>query len=267
MLTKPILYQSKAYVGTMTTTLPAMVIQYIGSGASGLVAVDAATGDIAFTHGALSSEAADTTLGLPTANGTIDVSDASANTFAKVLANINSSANWRAYLVGVKGSDLSTNTLTTISATQAKVAAGLALGHDEAVGYLAGGMCLSRQAYTSVNAGTKLGDVLNTGYLWQLNYFTITTTYASGTSVIKVWEINDTDGTETLRFSIGGAATTAPKVVKFGLDYNMPISCVSPGNRLLVEVNNSAAKVYTAVGTGTNTDGQIIAGQAIYYGI
>src|SRR5512147_2393037 len=68
-----------------------LYVKYVGASQTGTatVAVDAATGDIAFVV----NGAADTTIGCPTATGTIDVSNAACDTMGEVLDVINKTAN------------------------------------------------------------------------------------------------------------------------------------------------------------------------------
>ena len=91
----------------------AIEILYVGASASGTVEVEAG-GDILFKHGVLASEAADTSIKLPNttsgAAGTIDVSDATADTLGEVVDGINQSANWKARIVAGLRTDISTDT-------------------------------------------------------------------------------------------------------------------------------------------------------------
>lgn len=68
-------------------------IRYTGPQASWTVQV-AANGDITLRHGVAAAEIADVSVGLPTLNGIIDVSDATALTFHLVKVHLNASANW-----------------------------------------------------------------------------------------------------------------------------------------------------------------------------
>lgn len=106
-------------------------IKYVGATQTGTatVAVDAATGDLAFVV----NGGADTTIGCPTATGTIDTSDAACDTMGEVLDVINKTTNWRAVLGGMIRSDSSNNTLITRSAAVASGPEGLALLKDTAV--------------------------------------------------------------------------------------------------------------------------------------
>jgi hypothetical protein len=74
-------------------TCIAMILRYIGA-TDGKYAVET-NGDITLEE----NSAADTTVGLPTLDGTIDMSDAGTATLHIVVTNINESANWEAVLV------------------------------------------------------------------------------------------------------------------------------------------------------------------------
>lgn len=102
---------------SVTDEVRAMRIKYIGSvapGAAGPTLEINAGGDLIFT---LDGTAADTTIGLPTLDGTIDVSDATANTWGEVVDNINASANWQAVAVDVLPSNVSTDALLLTAET------------------------------------------------------------------------------------------------------------------------------------------------------
>ena len=111
-------------------------VKYIGSNATtSTVAVDAATGDLAFVV----AGAADPTINPVTGGaglcgntaGTIDVSDADCNTFGTVIDMINGSPNWIAWPGAVLRGDTSNNALNTLAATAAQN--GLALLKDTIV--------------------------------------------------------------------------------------------------------------------------------------
>lgn len=118
----------------------ALLVQYVGTSQSGTVEVNA-TGDILFKHGAVGSEAADTTVGLPTLDGTIDVQDASALLIGQVVDNINASANWVAVMVdSIRGDDTTAKGATTIGfldegPNQAKIKGGLPVYWDTSLAW------------------------------------------------------------------------------------------------------------------------------------
>jgi hypothetical protein len=109
---------TRGYRSGTTDSDAAIEIKYIGTSASATVTV-ASGGDITLKHGAAASEAADTTIKLPTGGsaGVIDVSDTDANTFAEVVDHINASPNWRARLVTALRTDSSNDTLLAMNET------------------------------------------------------------------------------------------------------------------------------------------------------
>lgn len=106
---------------TAVSTDVGIQIVYTGPEASATVEV-AAGGDMTLKIGALSSEAADTTIGSPNLDGVFDLSTpaAAVNTYGELIDLININPYWKARLVGVLRSDLTNNTLITLSATQCK---------------------------------------------------------------------------------------------------------------------------------------------------
>jgi hypothetical protein len=110
---------------------PVIWIKYIGATATANVEVDAATGDIELT----SAAGVDTTVACPEGDddGVIDVSDASCNTWLEVVNAINQAdSDWVAVLGPVLGSDVSTDALATLAATDEDLSKGLGLFYDDA---------------------------------------------------------------------------------------------------------------------------------------
>lgn len=103
-----------------------LLVRYVGAQASGTVEV-AADGNITLKHGPVGSEVVDTTVGLPTLNGVIDVSDASADTYGEVADHINASANWDCVIVDSIRSRSINDALLIKTATQARVPEGVPL--------------------------------------------------------------------------------------------------------------------------------------------
>ena len=220
-----------------------LIVEYIGSEASGKVAVDAATGDIAFTHGAVGAEAADTTIGAPTLNGTIDVSDASANTFGEVVDLINQSANWRAYLVDVLRSDTSVNTLATKSATQAKVSGGITLLKDTAVTLnlsLAIKLAISTASTDAVKSSGVVSFAKELGKWSEVLRIVSNNTYGSGTSLIQVFAVNRLTGASVKVYERAGGATTVEQDLNVSDGFGRGIAS-NPDEYLLVRMVGSAA--------------------------
>ena len=101
-----------------------LYVRYKGSSSLAAVAV-AAGGDLAFTADEIDGRTtADTSIGLPTANGTIDVSDALANTMAKIRDHINSLSDWECFLGDVLPSWSSVNTFAALTAANSQTGTG-----------------------------------------------------------------------------------------------------------------------------------------------
>lgn len=119
-----------------------MLIKYVGTGTitptSGkpTVAV-AAGGDMTLSI----NGAGDTTTGSPTLNGVFDLSTpaAAVDTMGELVNLINTTgSNWKAALVGCLASDLTDNTINTLSTTDAATPKGVALLSDNAVAHSSG---------------------------------------------------------------------------------------------------------------------------------
>lgn len=106
-----------------------LLVRYVGAQESGTVEV-AADGNITLKHGAFGAEVVDTTVGIPTLNGVIDVSDAGADTYGEVADHINASANWDCVIVDSIRSRSIDDALLLKTATQARVPEGVQLLQD-----------------------------------------------------------------------------------------------------------------------------------------
>ena len=249
-----LLAESRFFYNETTQTMPALIVQYIGSEASGTVTV-AAGGDMTFKHGALSSEAVDGGIG---ASGVLDLSTPAAglDTMGELVDTINASANWRAILVGARRADSTDNTLAALSEAQAKVStlsgryrsAGLYVYMDEQVAFKCG-FSITNKRYTGVytaSAQKALGDVKDAGYQNELAALSLKSTYGSGTSAYTVYLINDETNEEITLFSAAGGATTVAGslnlVSTYGSAYKAPI-----GYRIFVQLVNSAAMTATLI--------------------
>lgn len=132
---QPFRARNASDVLTAVSTDVGIYVKYIGTATgAATVAVDAATGDIAF----VANGAADATVDPATncAGGvasSLDVSDADCDTIGEVVDHINASVNWIAVPYGMLRADSSNNTLITLAATSAKGVKGLGLLKDTAV--------------------------------------------------------------------------------------------------------------------------------------
>lgn len=111
----------------------ALIVGYKGTDASALVEVEA-DGDIVFTSGVESSEAANDTLECPVSGalgGIIDVSDAACDTLGEVVDVINgSSSDWYAVILDGLRTDATNNTLLDSGPSAASAPEGLNLAWD-----------------------------------------------------------------------------------------------------------------------------------------
>lgn len=250
----------------------AMLVRYIGTGTSGLVAVDAATGDLTFTDGTLGAEAATSTFECPVSGGLggiIDVSDAACNTFGEVADIINASSNWRAVLLDVRRSDSSDTTsgvLITLAATQARRSDGLGLLLDNTTTFYATRALLPppmrRMEWYCEDAGcSTLKAAPFANIRPYLQGGTFTSTYGSGTSAINIYSVVPTNGSpgseiEKLEYTrAGGATTVNQEVTNFN---NLPL--LGPdGAKFIARITNSAAmSAVTMAGVGFALDRRLL---------
>ncbi len=201
-MTNAILSPTQPVVRTVVDDSPeGIVVMYIGTEVSATITVSS-SGDITFKHGALAAEAVDATIDSGGDDaGVIDVSDSNANTFGEVLDIINGSANWKAYLKDALRADNSNNstgsllirsetTLTpNVTETPLFVDTSKTLEMSVRIG-----------SRTKVN-GVEYASAAEAISIVHLN------TYGSGTSKIRVYEVDEIRKTETKIYDIAGAST------------------------------------------------------------
>jgi hypothetical protein len=229
--------KSEAYVISTNSGTPSAVLKWTGSGVTGYVAV-AAGGDWTLYK---SSGNPDSSVGIPTSNGIIDVSDTDADTWLEVAAHLNASTNWELNLLGALPSHSTNNTLAALSATNnCSNAAGVKLYADPAVACTTGiyGGCGTaiKGGYfykTSTNSDeVEEYDIFNS--LYRITY---NLTYGSGTAFIDVYEATNRTQNHIGRFS--AAATTVEKDINF---YGNEMMRGQRGYRIVVyPVNGTAA--------------------------
>lgn len=209
-----------------------MVIRYKGSLASGLIAVDAGTGDISSTVGALGAEAADANFTVGATPGTIDVSNAAVDTIGELVDFIDGLDDYDCWLVaGLRADDSdAAGRLITISATQAKTENGLELKKDSSTAL---NFTLAIRWKDSIGSDDKetvsvLQEIIS------LNTYT-------GTSTIQVYEINPIQKTETLVRAQAGGLTTAEQTINLTAVGEGGLYVSRPGNYLIVRMIGSAA--------------------------
>lgn len=184
-----------------------MKIRYLGGTATGTVEVESG-GDMLFVHGA----GADTTIKIGSTNGTIDVSNAAGNTVKEVVDHINASPNWEAVMVDSLPTDVSTDTFLVLSAASADSDDGLDINSDSSVP-----LYISKSVQNSDLPSKNKKD-----RVYQQKIFEVLTnnTFASGTSVVTIYETDDV--TATAVWSQNGAATTVDQLKAFGV--NSPLT-------------------------------------------
>jgi hypothetical protein len=240
---------------TADDTDVALLIKYVGTQASGTVAVVA--GDLLLKHGAVSAEIADTTItGCGATAGTLDVDNAACNSLGELVDKINTSANWRAVILDGLRSDVTSGaTLLALAATSASLSEGLVINWDTSVAF---------KASFAANAPRKISSYLSTGggriaatlmpNVFQgkqcvIYHVNATSTYGSGTSAVQVVSVTPVNksggavGTEVVQtvFSLAGGATTVNKVVIDSVSASGVGVLTNRDSKCLVRIVNSAA--------------------------
>ena len=203
----------------------AMIVRYTGSAAAATVEVEAG-GNLLLKEDA----APDVSIKLPTGGtgGTIDVSDAEADTMAEIVDHINGDPNWEAVLVDSLRADSSDDTLLQLAATSAKTAAGLNINSDTSVALF---ITASVQ-----NKGLPSLEEADNGFLNRAFRIRSKNTFASGTNTIEVHKA--VGNTEELIWTQAGGATTVEDEIEFvdtvGIDGTL-------GGRLIARMIGSVA--------------------------
>lgn len=252
-----------------TTGSTCLLVKYVGSTAGKPTVEVAAPGEITFKI----AGSADTTTGSPNLDGVFDLSTpaAAVDTMGELVNLINTTgSNWRAVLVSCLASDLTDNTITTISATDAAGPAGVALTRDSAVAS-ATSVFSAQVALVPADAAVNMQFWLNSGGAgypasgkkinanpfdgWQAYVQHIREKITSSgtialTEVLAVKRVYDGLGkvSEQVRtlFSVTGAATTVEAVNNF---HAGPI-VAAPGE--LIIVRQRTATDLTAQSIGGN---------------
>ena len=221
---------------------PGLIVQYVGSEASGTVEVSS-IGDITCKHGDLAAEVVDTTIG---ASGVMDVSAAAYSTAKEVEDAFNASPNWRARLTGFlpdDAMDAATGTLILLAATQAKVATGVTLYIDgtkpDILTFPITGVqfdSLVEFDGKSNYSGLRTDDQCEN---W-LDYAAATNVFASGSSVVTVYEVAHGDSAGTLRYTSAALVTATKKEIGEAPNPSEPFIKSSIGHRLVVRIVNTS---------------------------
>ena len=205
---------------------PALICKYIGSNSlGGTIAVDAATGDITFSVGAVGSSTVSTTFECPVSGalgGVIDVSDAACNTIGEVLDIVNTStSDFACVPVAALRSDTTVDRLQTLSETAANAAEGLPLFSDEDVSPFTMTYIVAPNALRSDireyrppqgRAGLFVANPFR-GYRTDFWKSIAQTTYSSGTSTASIIAVTmdlnaKAETVETLWSQTAGATAT-----------------------------------------------------------
>lgn len=233
----------------------AFVIYYVGSSASGKVAI-AANGDLTFTEGDEGSEAAVDDFECPVSGalgGVIDVSDSACNTLGEVMDIVNvSGSGFRIVPVDGLRTDSSNDTYVTISATQVNSEKGLSVNYDTDVALFTSIALTSSPDDISNMIEPVSGKLVANPYLGQravLFKANGTSTYGSGTSTWQVlsvapnYKVGTSTETVTTLYTQPAGATTV----------NNSLALPDLGligrrdEKLILRIANSAAAASTTI--------------------
>lgn len=207
-----------------------LVVMYVGSEASATVTV--ASGDITFKHGDAGSEAVDPTIDSGgDDDGVIDVSDATADTLGEVVDLINASANWKAYIKDGLRADASAGLLARSETTMTPNVTQTPLYSDTSADLE---LALRIGSRTSVN-GTEENSMAELYKVVSKN------TFGSGTSLIKIYIVDEANKTETKVFEAAGGATTVEQTIDFVKNGMGSLATEKTGQHLVVKMVGSAA--------------------------
>lgn len=228
----------------------ALLVKYTGT--APFSSVQTSSGDLLFKTGTASADTAATDItGCGGTAGTLDVDQTTCDTLGELVDRINASTYWRAVIVdGLRSDATASATLVTMAATNASRADGLAVKWDTSVNFEAS-VCLNCSRDISDyfgGAGNRVSPgLVPNPFAGRQAVFVIgnfTSTYASGTSTLKIFSVKPTNrvgavGSETVTtlYAVAGGATTAAKE----LNYH-PYGLLSKKDeKLLVRIDNSAA--------------------------
>lgn len=233
-------------------TVPAMFIKYTGASQSCLIKTATTTTDLQSVIGVLGSEAADANFTLPSGgtDGTIDVSDATADTMGEVIDFINSLDDYICIPWVTLRADATTAAfIVDTSGKQAKsadldVTGGAVIYWDTTVHLYHGGV-ISNMSFKPGTGPGGIGDEEvydEVGAINKLSHFTITPTY-TGTPTCKLHEIAGKVETEIASVPIGAstAATAFPFKDTYGQVYT-----AKAGSRILMRFGGGSALTATA---------------------
>lgn len=233
-----------------------MIIEYIGPSASCLITT-ASNNSIASAVGAAGSEAADANFTVGATPGTIDLTNAAADTMGELVDFINGLSDYRARLVGCRRADDSDTTaaLVAVSSQQAKVKGGLGLALDTSV-------CDHISFEVSSYDGTLPAGFVKTydgpagDFKRQaenrLTRFAGTNTY-SGTDYFRVYEVDDVNKTDELIYTSLLSVVTAASTSAGGTTFAGDGIVGRRGRRLLVRAGAATSIAVTNNYAATKT--------------
>lgn len=225
-----------------------MVIEYVGSSQSCLITT-AANNTIASAVGATGAEAADANFTVGGTSGTIDLTNAAANTMGEVVDFINNLADYKARLICLRRDDDAdtTGALVAVSGIQAKVSGGLKLAVDTSV---ADHVSFSISTMGgSIAAGSSVGDsgIESDNRRRAVNFLKridTTLTYV-GADLFRVYEIDDEAKTDELLWQTLISATFAASTSAGTEEWPSPGLASRPGRRLLVRFSAATSVAVT----------------------
>lgn len=200
-------------------------VKYIGIAKGASIEVAAATGDITFKVGTPGILAVDTTV-----VATTGIIDTSSLTLGAVVDTINGSINWKAYVVDGLRSDSADNALTTKAETVLSIGGETNLLKDNAVTPFE--LAIRVGSRTKVNGTEELSAA-------EIYSITSVNTFASGTNLIKIYEVDELEKTEVLKYSLAGGVTTAENTKTFVNNGRGSFATSKTGTHLVVKMVGS----------------------------
>lgn len=237
-LSRPTLVRNYALDGC-----PVIRTKYVGSKQSCIIKVTAAgTGDITSDVGDLGSEAADANFTIGATPGTIDVSNAAANSMQEVVEFINGLDDYESELLGALPADLtSTMLLEDATGQQAKCASGIYLYSDSSYSKHHGAVIKASDfLWKSGFGGSSHPRVgVERGRLAVIDSVSVLATWSTGTPQWEFYPMKgmEIDSDNQLIWSFS-ATTGVVDTIKFQEQFGRPLIC-QPDHYWLVKLTNT----------------------------
>ena len=225
-----------------------IIIEYVGAQPSCLITT-ASNNSIASAVGAASGEVADPNFTVGSTPGTIDLTNAAADTMGEVVDLINGLADYKARLVACRRADDSdtTGALVAVSGIQAKVPGGLGLALDTSVCDHVS--CEISALDGMIASGTVEGQVGSNGDSKRVAVNALVrvsgTLAYTGNDLFRVYEVDDENKTDELIYqqlvSVVIAATTVAGSTTFPGDGIVARN----GRRLIVRASAATTMAVT----------------------